>query len=509
LHFRGGVISWQPATNAISVLNTQRTIIINQRYAWSKSAASSGCTSATIVAFGPIGESAVSMIKCLSPALTCTNAHYPSNVSTFVPCTDYNNLLGMSYGYSSTSVNLTVLSSGVVLGYVVSGAWLALQLGGGGWSMITYINMKPRADNQLINSSPTSDIPPVTYVPAGASTTTSIDIPMSDADGDNIECRFAKSSNVLGGVSVNECDTVCVTQALPASTQLISGNNTCTLIVTLPNVGYYAVTIQLEDFLDNSTVVLSSVPLQFLLLTYDASNPTSTCTVAPIITSIPPDYPSPGGTVVVQVTVLYTAVVISQTGCVNDTDTSIINYITTSPPGMAKTNSPYAIASPQYAINLTWTPTLSQLGQTFTFCAIAIDSNYYSSSQYCFNLLVGPKTTTTTTTSTTSTSTTSTSSTSSTSTTSVTTTSTTSVTTTSTTTTEAISKYSWNIFSNSYFHIVFVFFFVFSNNYNSIRLYTIGNGIESWSWITAVTSSGSSSVTLSMSMVSSTFTVFY
>jgi hypothetical protein len=38
----------------------------------------------------------------------------------------------------------------------------------------------------------------VNYVPAGIIATTSIDIPMSDADGDNIECRFAKSSNTLG-----------------------------------------------------------------------------------------------------------------------------------------------------------------------------------------------------------------------------------------------------------------------------------------------------------------------
>jgi hypothetical protein len=280
----------------------------------------------------------------------------------------------------------------------------------------------------------------VNYVPAGIIATTSIDIPMSDADGDNIECRFAKSSNTLGSVTVNECDNVCVTQALPASTQLISGNNTCTLIVNLPNIGYYAVTIQLEDFLENSTVALSSVPLQFLLLAYDASNPTSTCTLAPDITSIPPDFPSPGATITIQVTVLYTAMVIAQTGCANDTDTSIINFITTSPPGMLKTNLPFALAAPQYAINLTWTPALSQFGQTFIFCAIAVNSNYYSSSQYCFNLLVGPKTTTTTTTSTTSTTTTSTSTSTSTSITSVTTTSTTSATATTTTTTQATSK---------------------------------------------------------------------
>ncbi|CAF0952640.1 unnamed protein product [Rotaria sordida] len=432
-HFRGGMISWRRATDEKSVLNTKKTIIIDQRYAWSKSAAASACTSSTISSFGLIGENTVSVLKCQSSLATCTSAQYTANISTYVPCTDYNTALGMSFGYSSTTVNLTVISTGIVVGYVVSGAWLSLQLSSGGWSMMTYINMKPRLDNELINSSPTSSISPIVYVPASSNISTSIDIPMDDIDGDNIECRFAKASNILGGVTVDECNDVCKSLALPASTQLISGNNTCTLMVTLPSIGYYAVAIQLEDFIENITTPLSSVPLQFLLLAYDASNPTSTCTSIPVITSIPPDLPLPGDTVTVQVTVLYTAMVIAQSGCQNDTDTSITNFITSSPPGMLKSNLPYTVTSTSYAISLTWTPAMSQLGQTYTFCAVAIDSNYYSSNQYCFNLFVGPKTTTTTTTSTT-TSTTS-SSTSTTSTTTTTSTSTSSTSTTSTTTT--------------------------------------------------------------------------
>ncbi|CAF4944440.1 unnamed protein product, partial [Rotaria socialis] len=68
-----------------------------------------------------------------------------------------------------------------------------------------YINMRPRSDNQLINSSPVSDISLVTYVPVGGIGPASIDIPMSDADGDNIECRFSLASNTLGGIVVDEC----------------------------------------------------------------------------------------------------------------------------------------------------------------------------------------------------------------------------------------------------------------------------------------------------------------
>ena len=400
-HFRGGLISWYPESSNKSILNTTRTIIIYQRYAWSSSRSASACTSATILSFGLIGESSVSVVKCQSPLAICTSSQYTTDISTYVPCTDYNTALGMSFGYSTTAVNLTVLSTGLVLGYAVTAAWVSLKLSGGGWSLITYINLEPRPDNELINSSPTSSITPVVHVPTGSRT--SLDIPMSDADGDNIVCRFAKASNSFGGVTVDECDAACEPLALPPLTQLISVNNTCTLNVTLSSAGYYAVAIQLEDFIENSTTPLSSVPLQFLLLGYDPSSKSSNCTLIPVISSIPPDLPLPGDTITVQETVLYTAMVIAQIGCENDTNLNISNFITSSPPGMLKTDIPFAITSASYAINLTWTPTTDQMGKTFTFCAVAIDSNSYSSNQYCFNLYVGPKTTTTTTTTTTST----------------------------------------------------------------------------------------------------------
>ncbi|CAF1095079.1 unnamed protein product [Adineta ricciae] len=436
-HFRGGMISWRPASTAASVIGTKRTIIVDQRYTWSRSAPASSCTSTTITTYGLIGENVVSSLTCQSLASTCSAVGY-SGISTYVPCTDYNTVLGMSFGHSSTAVNLTVKATGVVIGYAAGAAWLTLQMGAGGWSMMAYINMQPRSDNGIINSSPTSDIPPIIYVPAGANET-KINIPMSDADGDDIECRFAKASNNLGGTTVNECSAVCETVALPSSTQLISGNNTCTLIVKLPSIGYYAVAVQIEDFLANTSTLLSSVPLQFLILSYDASNPTSSCTQKPIITSIPPDFPIPDDTITIQVGVLYQAMVIAKTGCENDTDGTISNFITTSPPGMLKTNLPFYLGSAGFAINLTWTPSNDQLGQTYTFCAVAVDSNFYSSDQYCFNIHVGPKTTTTTTTTSTSTSTTSSTSSTSTSSTSTTSTTTTSATTSTTSTTTTTS----------------------------------------------------------------------
>jgi len=109
-HFRGGSISWRPATSTSSILNTQQTIYIYQRYAWSRSAAASSCTSTTITSYGLIGDTTVTNLTCQSGSTTCTNVQYTTAISTLVLCTDYNTVLGMSFGHTSTAVNLTVQS---------------------------------------------------------------------------------------------------------------------------------------------------------------------------------------------------------------------------------------------------------------------------------------------------------------------------------------------------------------------------------------------------------------
>ena len=94
-HFRGGMISWRPASNAASVIGTKRTIVVDQRYAWSRSAAASSCTSSTITSYGLIGDTTVTVLTCESLASTCSAVGY-STISTYVPCTDYNTVLGLS-----------------------------------------------------------------------------------------------------------------------------------------------------------------------------------------------------------------------------------------------------------------------------------------------------------------------------------------------------------------------------------------------------------------------------
>ncbi|CAF1417453.1 unnamed protein product [Rotaria sordida] len=99
------------------------------------------------------------------------------------------------------------------------------------WLLAMYVNLAPRADNNLVNHSPTSSLSLVIYVPIAVNT--SISVPMSDEDGDILRCRFAQSSKNMSGIIVNECSGGCSSTALPSSTQLFASDNNCTLIVSL------------------------------------------------------------------------------------------------------------------------------------------------------------------------------------------------------------------------------------------------------------------------------------
>ncbi|CAF2119822.1 unnamed protein product [Rotaria magnacalcarata] len=208
--------------------------------------------------------------------------------------------------------------------------------------------------------------------------------------------------------------------------------NRCQVNVSLPYVGHYIVAIQIEDFPSNfSTISLSSVPVQFILYEFDSYNTVTACMPPPIITNILPWSTVNGGNINALIGVQFSGVVIARTGCDNDTNTYIASFITESPSGMQKSSFPYAWTTvPYYAMNLTWTPVIDQLGSTFTFCATVIDENGYSSQSYCINFLVGPAMTETISTTTTSVT--------------ATTTSVTTTTTTSSTSTSNISTVSFN-----------------------------------------------------------------
>lgn len=88
-----------------------------------------------------------------------------------------------------------------------------------------------------------------------------ITIPVVDNENDEIKCRFA--------VGANECGSIC--GVLPNS--YIDGKN-CVLDFNTSGLkmnSYYGVSLQIEDFSNNSKL-LSSTPLQFLILITNTTN---------------------------------------------------------------------------------------------------------------------------------------------------------------------------------------------------------------------------------------------
>ncbi|XP_053395370.1 mucin-like protein [Mercenaria mercenaria] len=130
--------------------------------------------------------------------------------------------------------------------------------GGDNWALQATVDLVVRSDIGRINSSPTVDMPSILYWQTGCSYIYAL--PVYDVDGDVIKCRWASGSD--------ECADVC--QSFPGSSLDMS---TCTISNTVGHTtGYYAVAIQIEDFVNGtSTTPLSSIPLQFLVYVYSGS----------------------------------------------------------------------------------------------------------------------------------------------------------------------------------------------------------------------------------------------
>ncbi|CAF1161339.1 unnamed protein product [Adineta steineri] len=224
--------------------------------------------------------------------------------------------------------------------------------------------------------------------------------------------------------AIDECGGICYPGSVPNGTTL--SNCTITFTGLIPNT-WYAVAVQVEDFInDTNTVAMSSVPVQFLIYVL----PQPTCSKAPIITSDISCLQVQVGVNMsfnLYVTNLCNTSVATITDLISSGITDIIdNGLTDSP-----TNSSLSY------VTYTWTPQSNDIGLQ-EMCAVAYTSQMVQSSPFCVTFTVQNSSaicvTTTTTTESTTTSTSTTTATSS----------TTSTTTSVTTTTATTSKNSIN-----------------------------------------------------------------
>jgi len=189
--------------------------------------------------------------------------------------------------------------------------------------------------------------------------------------GDFVRCRFSES---LKG----ECGGVCFTGAVPASINSYSCG--LTFDANKASVGYYALSVTLEDFMKNSsTSPMSSVPIQLLIQVVTVS---SSCVTSPTVIG---DRPS-DSCIGVPIGTKVSERIVAQVSC---TTVTMYDIQMIGSSGMAFAKMAVLTGTTnQYYTSLTWTPTAAQRGPNVV-CARAIDSTYLSSDLYCFTLLAG------------------------------------------------------------------------------------------------------------------------
>ncbi|CAF0847205.1 unnamed protein product [Rotaria sp. Silwood1] len=420
-HFHGGTITWHPLNS--SDTGSPVAIVITQTYLWTWSVAlctSSNIASSASISFTHYYPSTSSHLDC---ALNCATATGYVAPPILPDCTDASSAQDTTAGQRSDIVYVPRNADFTVA--FASSAWRSLATNSAAdWSIASRIELTPRSDNGLYNNAPIATVMSPIYIPQHQPT--AIHIPIGDADGDIMRCRWSSGTT--------ECGHVCPPGSLPSGTLIFSN---CTIIITGTNIGdWFAVTVMVEDFISSSsTTPLSSVPVQFLVHV-----------VAPSSCSTPPEVYELSNKSCIPITVghTFTSHLIAINNC--GSSVSIIDISTLSFAGMVQ-SSIIQQDSMTYYKTLSWIPTTSQLGYQ-VMCAMALDSQNSQSAQYCFKFYVSqsgvsncpgdPIVTSTTTTTTTTTTTSS----------STTTSSTISTTSTSTSTTSSIPT-SWVIYEEN------------------------------------------------------------
>ena len=238
-HFLGGTITWRPL-NA-SATGSPVAIIIIQTTSWNYS--SIKCTDANIKNGASIPN--VSSLKNVTLACinNCGNGSigYLNNITVIPACTGFSAPVGTTVGQRSDLVYLAANDDFSVA--FAAGAWRSLTtVIGGNWSLAARINLVPRLDNGLYNNPPVATVMSPINIPYNK--TLVMHIPVGDADGDTIRCRWSTNAN-----GINECASVCPPDSLPPGTTIFPN---CTIVIPGDNVtieDWFAVAIMVGWFI--------------------------------------------------------------------------------------------------------------------------------------------------------------------------------------------------------------------------------------------------------------------
>jgi hypothetical protein len=195
-----------------------------------------------------------------------------------------------------------------------------------------------------------------------------IRIPMADSDGDQIQCRWGKSTE--------ECGSICKSKGSLRS-------NPCELTYNALRIGYQAVALVIEDF-DSNNNVLSAIPLQFLI------HIVNTTTIFEPNCTEPPVYIgewSQDSCIGVKSNTTINARIRIRIPCQNTTIT-LVDILTISPSGLIKGEIIRDLSDQNlYTMPIQWTPNSDQYG-IHQFCVTPVDSRQRTGSQVCLTFQV-------------------------------------------------------------------------------------------------------------------------
>jgi len=361
-HFAGGSMSWKVVQqNSIDSDDVQ--IELQQTYSWMNNLGNCqplGGSNANLVCLPttcPTMSSILVQEKCVTYGIDLNLSVTKTTLSFKCPLNSEMLLMYQNHNWSSIIINEVRPNN----------------------SLITMIDLKTRTKTGQINSSPITSMPSVITLPIN--TQQVIRIPMIDTDGDIVKCRWANKSTTYHVTTINECAGACKTLH---DVQLITSSNldnNCTLIVNISTNQYYAIAIQIEDFLPAAPYhPSSSIPLQFVIRGIN-----NNANLPEIIGEF-----SNGVIITVSANTLFSTSIIAKTG----SDQLEITKFSTDilPLGVTSTSPAVRQNASIYSATFTWTPTIDQIGTKQLYCTIAFDDSNKQSTQYCLNFIVVEKT---------------------------------------------------------------------------------------------------------------------
>ncbi|XP_062601357.1 sushi, nidogen and EGF-like domain-containing protein 1, partial [Saccostrea cucullata] len=304
--------------------------------------------------------------RCTSGCTPAVNLHNVNNICTGASVSG-------NWEQGERTFTYTFPGPGPFKVEFTGGAWVTLSnRAGGSWSIGTIVNLKQRSDTHKPNTSPITTGKPMYIVQYNCQS--DIRIPVADADGDDIRCRWSTGT---------ECASIC--NALPAAT---IDSRTCTIKFPSNHTqnGIFAVAVTMEDFPKSTISIgstaygtntrISSVTLQFLIKTPPLSG---RCNDKPVFVS-----PTPAAGTTLQTNILQTFHV----SFYASDSRRITKMDITSPAGMTYTSLQSVSSRPgTYFVSTSWIPQQNQVGSHIV-CALAEDTFGKTSESRCLNIKV-------------------------------------------------------------------------------------------------------------------------